>query len=141
MTDIAWILVADSNRARIFVNNYVAEKKIALIQDYSEKDVHKKNSELMITNKGDLGAGHTVESSNPKFQQSNLFANALAKKLEHCRELHSFTKLMVVAPPAFLGLLKEHLSKEIHKVMTTVEKDYTHDIEEKLVKHLSDHLG
>jgi hypothetical protein len=47
MTDSSWILIADASRARIFENNYQAEKKIKLLHDFSEKDVHKKNSDLM----------------------------------------------------------------------------------------------
>jgi protein required for attachment to host cells len=141
MTDVAWILIADANRARIFINNYPTEKKLQLLHDYSEKDVNKKNSDLMVANKNDLGASSSVESSNPQFHHSNLFANALAKKLEHSRGEHLFKTIMIVAPPAFLGLLKEHLSNEMHKIMVTVEKDYTHDNEEHLVKHLADHLN
>jgi protein required for attachment to host cells len=127
MTNVNWILVADADRARIFINNYQTEKKLTLIHDYSEKDVNKKNSDLMVANKDNLGASSHVESSNPKFHHSNLFANALAKKLDHCREEHLFKSVMIVAPPAFLGLLREHLSHEMHKIVETVEKDYTHD--------------
>jgi protein required for attachment to host cells len=141
MADANWILIADANRARIFENNYQAEKKISLLHDFSEKDVHKKNSDLMMTTKNDLGASSGVESSNPKFHHSNVFANALAKKLEHCREEHLFKSIMIVAPPAFLGLLREHFSHEMHKIIETVEKDYTHDNEETLIKHLAEHLS
>jgi protein required for attachment to host cells len=140
MSGASWIVVADSARARIFVNNYAAEKKLALFRDYTDKDIHKTSSDLVTGDQQNFGAGNSVESSNPKFQHSNLFANALAKRLEHFRTDHAFENLMLVAPPAFMGLLKEHLSKELHKSVVTVEKDYTHDNEEKLVKHLADYL-
>jgi protein required for attachment to host cells len=140
MSGISWIIIADSGRARIFVNNFATEKKLTLFRDYTEKDIHKANSDLVLGDKNDFGAGNAIESSNPKFQHSNLFANALAKRLEHFRTDHAFEQLVLVAAPAFLGLLKEHLSKELYKNLVTVEKDYTHDNEEKLLKHLADYL-
>jgi protein required for attachment to host cells len=141
MNEVSWLVVADSEHARIYVNNYAAEKKINLFREYTDKDLHKKTSDLVIGEQGDFSAGTHVESSNPKFLHSNVFANALAKRLEHFRTDHAFQKLLLVAPPAFLGMLKEHLSKEMHKIAVTVEKDYTHDNEEKLLKHLADHLA
>jgi protein required for attachment to host cells len=127
MVDVSWIVVADSDRARIYINNYAAEKKLNLVRDYSEKDLHKKSSDLVPNDQQDFGAGSSVESSNPKYLHHNLFANALAKKLEHFRTDHKFQSLMLVAPPAFLGLLRDHLSKELTKILVTVEKDYTHE--------------
>jgi protein required for attachment to host cells len=140
MSKNSWVVIANSEHARIFVNDSSNEKALHLLEEYSQKDLHKKDSDLIVGEQKEHGADSKVESSDPKYLLSNKFANALAKKLEHSRTDHSFEKLLLVCPPGFLGLMKEHLSKEIHKFLVTLEKDYSHDNVEKLIQHLGDHL-
>lgn len=54
------------------------------------------------------------------------FAQALANKLDKgCRE-RSFDRLVLVAPPHFLGLLKGALDDQVHKRLAlTISKDLT----------------
>lgn len=55
---------------------------------------------------------------------SSVFAKRLADRLDHGRTQGDFDQLMLVAPPAFLGLLRESLNDQTLKLVSqSVDKN------------------
>jgi protein required for attachment to host cells len=48
-----------------------------------------------------------------------VFAKQITEKLEHGRVNHEFNKLILVAPPAFLGALRLALNEQTSKLITS----------------------
>src|SRR5262245_28046076 len=126
-----WILVADASKARIY-SIYKARvfkeqdpKNLQLIGEYTHIESRKKGSELATDKLGEYGSGTFVENKTPKIHEAEQFASELLEHLETGRKEGSFRDLIIVAPPAFMGLLHKHMPHEIHKLVTQkIEKDY-----------------
>lgn len=116
---IAWILVSDAARARVFET---------IGEDTGLVEV------ACYTNPGLRGhpplatSGHTVprsqESVGParhiiephtslRDKETHAFAHMLAVRLLDAHSHHRFERLFLVAPPRFLGILHEHLRQPV----------------------------
>jgi protein required for attachment to host cells len=73
------------------------------------------------------GARHGIGADTaPKEHEQLNFARELARRLEDGRTGNRFDQLVLVAPPAFLGLLRDQLSPPLAKCVTqSVAKDLT----------------
>lgn len=61
---------------------------------------------------------HAMEQSvDPKKQQSIAFAKKLTEALHRACNAGECDKLYVAAPPAFLGMLREHYSKPVQQAL------------------------
>lgn len=66
-------------------------------------------------------------SSSPKDVEKGHFAHTLATMLDRAMRARRFDRWALVAPPHFLGMLKNELTPELQKhLMGTVDKDLTH---------------
>lgn len=143
-----WLLVADASKARIysmqkalFFQDASNLKNLKLISEYSHEESRKKGVELISDKKGEFGAGTFVEASSPKVHEADQFAYELVNSLEAGRKTNSFRDLIIVAPPAFMGLLHKRMSYEMHKLVSkTIEKDYTQHNEKQILEKLLNHL-
>jgi len=64
---------------------------------------------------------------SPHRQQAALFARRIAAELERQRRLNRFDKLVIVAAPAFLGMLREAMPAPLRKLIVgQVHKDFAH---------------
>jgi protein required for attachment to host cells len=129
-----WVLVADNSRARFFA----AEKAASPLKEvndltYPEARLHEgdlvtdKNGRDRSTGSG--GAhGLGIEASH-KQDGAERFALMVCSELESARNRGSFTKLYVVAAPAFLGMLRKHQSPALRQLVAgEVDKNLsTHD--------------
>lgn len=53
------------------------------------------------------------------------FARELAARLERGLNDHAFDRLVIAAPPGFLGLLRKHVSPRVHqRLMLDMRADY-----------------
>lgn len=141
-----WVLIADASKARIFAIHKARifqeqnPHNLELIGEYTHADSRKKKSELVSDKMGEFGSG-TFDASSPKLREAEQFAHELLKFLEIARKEKTFKDLIIVAPPAFMGLLHKHMPHEIHKlVCQKIEKDYTQDSGLKLVENLATHF-
>jgi protein required for attachment to host cells len=127
-----WILVSDASRAVL----YATEKRgddWQVIGSYQHPESRLKNSELTSSEPGHAakskgGARHTVmqPDTTPKEAEFGHFAQQLADVLAAGTKHRSFEGLVLVAPPHFLGLLRQHLSTEGRKrLITSIDQDYT----------------
>lgn len=123
-----YIVVADAARARIFTRDALhlkeqqslvhAEGRMHegdLITDSAGADVHESMSST---------ARSSVEGGTALKHENELFAKEVTQCLYNARVNNSMEKLIIVAPPKFLGLLRDKLDAPTHKlVIHTLSKD------------------
>ena len=75
-----------------------------------------------------LGAGHV--------------GRALADQLQHARVTNQFERLVLVAPPRFLGLLRSSIdSPTTRLIVGSIDKDLATSTEAELAKHLREMIA
>ncbi len=118
-----WILVGDGSHARLFQTAGAAEpwslvRKID--REHSRENTHRSESHE------DPG--------------EHAFARQLVGELETARQNGTFTQLVLVAPPKFLGQLRGELGAPLTAcVLTSVNADYSQMSEAELTKHIDLH--
>lgn len=128
-----WILVADASRARLFST----AGKIAawsLRREFSHPESSAKGREIMSDKAGrvqqrvaDGNRSAAGPPTSPKETEARHFAHELAATLEKEFGRNAYSRLVLVAPPHFLGILRGCLTSPVAKsVVTTVDKDLTH---------------
>ncbi len=128
-----WILVADSSRARIFEMRG-ARGNLREIDDFFNPHGRANNRELRTDGygryygKGEREQAHTAEPHVDAVQQeTELFAKTLDQYIDKARGEHRYDQLHLIAPPKFLGLIRENLSKEAQKlVVEEIPKEVSH---------------
>jgi len=106
-----WVVVADTSRARIFS----AEKSVSPlveIQDLTHPEARMHDNQLASDEPGrsrnTVSGSHAyTEETDPKRDAAARFASKVCETLEEGRVAGRFSKLYVVAPPTFLGLLRK----------------------------------
>jgi protein required for attachment to host cells len=142
-----WILVADASRARLFaigskVNHW------SLRKEFAHPASAAKVSEILTDKAGRVqqrmatGKRSAVETpTSPKETEAKRFAHELAAELVREHGRNSYSRLVLVAAPQFLGLLRACISAPVMKcVVATVHKDLTHVPERELPERLRDEI-
>jgi protein required for attachment to host cells len=97
-----WVLVAESSRAKLYkVNGRLAP--LTEIEAMVNPASRMREAELVSDDAG---------SDSAHERESLQFAKRLANRLDSGRTSGDFNRLVLVAPPQFLGHLRNHLSKE-----------------------------
>ncbi len=140
-----WILVADRAGARLFEQR--GPGKLTLLQDLPHPEGRLKNQDIDADKHGrsfdSMGQGRHAMSTEqaPTDHVAQRFAKELVQTLDHGRTQNAFSRLVLVAEPAFLGMLRAALPDPLaSKVSTTVNKNLTQVNERDLPGHLSDVL-
>ncbi len=141
-----WVVVADSAKARILM----AEKpgmELSEIEVLNHPEGRLHEQELTTDLPGrtfdSVGEGrHTMSSSvDPKKQEMIKFARQVTDHLEVGRATGRFEKLYLIAAPAFLGHLREHLSASLQRiVMGSLDKNLVAQDETMVRAQLPDYL-
>ena len=127
-----WILVSDASSSVL----YATEKRgddWRVINSYQHPESRLKSSELTPSEPGHAAKSkgsprHTVMQpvTTPKEAEFEHFAQQLADMLNAGTNQRSFDGLVLVAPPHFLGLLRNRLADEVERrLLKVVHKDYT----------------
>ncbi|MFQ5508175.1 MAG: host attachment protein [Leptospirillia bacterium] len=138
---VTWILVADSSRARIFAKNGRAEltEEAGLI--HPESRLHEQELTSDLPGRGSSGMGgerHGVASQVlPKRHEAITFSKQVTHTLEAARTEGRFSRLMVVAPPAFLGMLRDAFS---HPLSAMVSHEVNKNLVQMRPRELREHL-
>lgn len=117
-----WILVADSSAARIFATD-VPEGPLSEVEAFAHPEGRMPERELTSDLPGrafdSAGQGrHIMESEvGPRQQAVVDFSILLAKRLERARVQREVERLVLVAPPDFLGLLRKALGTEVRRLV------------------------
>lgn len=130
------ILVADSSRARLFTTDMLT-LPIEEVETLAHPEGRMHEQEMTSDLPGkDSGHGFQ-DQTEPKEQQQLDFAKRIARHLDDAHKKNKFKYLLVVAAPAFLGLLRSQFSDQITKaVCFELDKNLTtHSIDD-IQKHL-----
>jgi protein required for attachment to host cells len=116
-------LVAESSRAKFYtVENRRAPFMEVDAMVHPESRAHEGDlvSDRNGSDGGTMGQGrHVIDNKHTaKDNEAMIFARDLASRLESGRNKGEFGRLVLVAPPAFLGVLRENLSKEVLGMVT-----------------------
>jgi protein required for attachment to host cells len=121
------VIVANNARARIFAShdvlNHLEEQ-----EGFVHAEAHLSNRDLVSDAAGksrDPRGSYDPETSATQIESDN-FARLLARRLKEMHNSRHFDQLILIAPPAFLGLLRGHLAKPLDKLVErTIHKDLT----------------
>ena len=135
-----WFVVGDSARARIFV------QETSVGSAPVDRTIHGRVLETLehpeargtvrdsVTDRAgrvrQIGSPGKVAAlaapTDPKDVVATAFARVLAKRIEKGRVDHEFDRVVLVAPPRFLGILGKVLGTETEKcVVDRIDKDLT----------------
>ena len=131
-----WILVADNDGARFYEGDAQLDE-LTLVEEV--KQGHGKSLP---------GAGHGASEAHhdPHLVREERFARSVALFVNEASDSHRFERLVVVAPPHFLGDLRGEFSNDVtQRVVASIHHDWTHlsrrDLATSVKKHLSDVAG
>jgi len=136
-----WIVAADSSKARIF--KAVPGKKLEELETLthpegrmSERDMASDRPGLTMERGGERRHG-LEPSTDPKRQEAINFSRIVAGSLDKARSLQKFQELIIVAAPAFLGMLREQLSKQVEQaIVREISKNISALSPEDIQEHL-----
>lgn len=143
MQATTWVVAADGSRARVF-EIVEPERHLREIESFDHPRGRAHNRDLKSDAQGryfSQGGGPRGHSATrqitPVQHEIELFAKALARRLDKALSQRRYDELFLIAPPEFLGLLRENLGKETRKATAEeINKDLsrleTRDIERHL---------
>ncbi len=133
-----WILVADSAQARLF-SRRAERAELDEQQDWVHPESRLHGRELERDRPGRVfasqgpGRSDTRDSETPHRKEAERFAGELAEALDRARTENRFERLILVAEPRFLGLLRDHLSSETaDHVARSLDLDLTRESAERI---------
>ena len=139
---ITWILVANASLAKLYAN-LGPNKGLTLVKELIHPESRQKNGELVSDRSGAMGAvgsggGSMQPQTLPKQHEAKVFAQEIAQALYQGRTSNAFKRAILVAPPAFMGLLNAVIDGPTAQLITDrFEKDHTKTPE----NELGDRLG
>ncbi len=141
-----WVVVANSSRARILMaeNSGMGLSEIETLE-HPEGRLHEQELTSDFPGKafdsGGQGRHAMGTPVDPKKQEAIKFAKVVADHLEAGRTTGSFSKLYVIAAPAFLGQLRNQLSASLEQtVQGTIDKNLVAEDEKTIRAQLPDYL-
>lgn len=145
--DSTWILVSDASRARVFATNGKG-RPWTLVRELAHPESRLKGMEIMADKPGRVqqrvGAKNRPgmePPTPPKEVEAEHFAEQLAHVLADGHGRNAYSRVILVAPPHFLGLLRQAVNGQVSKcVSASLDKDLTdlkeHELPERLAELL-----
>ena len=138
-----WIVVADSSRGRIYVQdtpNGDLQEAEDLIHPSSRLHGGDLVSDRPGSDRGAVGQGrHVIDArTEAKEHEAETFAKEIAEHLKTARVEGRYQHLVLMAPPAFLGMLRENLdNKVLDLVVRQVDKNLVMHTAKDIRHHLA----
>lgn len=122
----AWMLVADSRKARIFEHGRARgefHEVTDLVHPIEEKRLHGDAQRGMFS--GMKGERHGMEPPrSPADNAMHAFAAEVAEFLRREYNAHHFSEITLAAPPDFLGALRAEIGDDLKKaVVHSIDKN------------------
>ena len=130
MADALWILVANASRARLFSTDDRAEQW-DLREEFHHEESRQRSVDLLNQednpNAGTLNKPLAENEPNGRQHlEHERFARQLAERLERGLNERAYERLVIAAPPSFLGHLRKVVSKRVHQhLMMDLRADYS----------------
>lgn len=145
--DTTWVVVADHQRARLFEAEYphaTLREFDDLVHPESRQPPRELGQDEPGTTHDRYGQGvHAMGTHHsPREQEAIRFAHELAERLRKAHSANQFDRLVVVAEPDFLGLLRSAMSENLQAAVTQeIHKELTHIAKpEDIRRHLPERL-
>lgn len=143
MNSSTWVLVADSSRGRLF-SVPAKDAQWVLVKEYVHPASRLTDGGLTTDQAGRThgfgvtGARSAMESkTSPKEVEFQQFAHELGQVLHDGHGQQAYSRLVLVAPPHFLGLLRKTINPTVSKLIgATIDRDYMHLSDADMHKHL-----
>ena len=141
-----WILVAHESGARFFENQGPG-KGLTLIEEIEHAAGRQRDGELTSDrpgrsfrkNSGDPRRASMSQAEGPHDRLVAGFARELAARLQRARTQNQLQRVVLVAPPRFLGLLRSSLDGPTAQlVVGSLAKDLASSKEPELIDHLGE---
>jgi protein required for attachment to host cells len=116
-----WILVADSSHAKVFTTE-LPETPWSLVREFDNPDGRKTSHEIDPSSPPgrmqvarSLGAQRSAMEPHrtPKEAAADRFAHELSAFVQSARNKSEFDRIVLVAPPHFLGVLRELMATHL----------------------------
>ena len=121
LMDQTWILIGDGSHARLFQATSDAARPWLMLRTIDREHSREK----------------TNRSDSHEDRGEHDFARHLVGELEAGRQSGMFARLVLVAPPTFLGQLRAELKSPLAScVVKTLDKDYTQMPDSELHTHI-----
>jgi protein required for attachment to host cells len=137
-----WVLVADAQRARILARPAPDEAWIECPEEglaIPNPRSHALGGDRAGRGQDHVGGNRQRSEAWRELQEAakEEFARTLAGRLEQAAAQHRFGRLLVIAPPRFLGRLREALGHRTRDLLRgTIDKDLIHSPVREIVAHL-----
>ena len=141
-----WILIAHDAGARVFENRGPG-KGLKLLEEVDHPAGRERDQDFDADRPGrafprNVGGSRRSAMSrteSPHERAVSDFARELASKLQHARTGNLYERLVLVAPPRFLGMLRSSLDAPTSQlVVGSLDKDLAASDEKELAKHLGE---
>jgi protein required for attachment to host cells len=137
-----WVLITDAARARLFqIDGRDGMAEVACLSNPERRTVtHDRDLNDRLPRTIESGSAHrsAIEPHTTLREKSERqFARAVAERLEHDAERQQYEHLILVAPPRFLGVLREHLPEALHR---RVVGEIRHDLVSASTQELKERL-
>jgi protein required for attachment to host cells len=140
------VVVADQSEARFYDLGMPREPLVAAgtIQD---ANAHLHDRDFNSDRPGRVAprtGGGTIRSAidgdrSPRDHEADLFARHVTRQLERAHRRGSFDKLVLMAPPAFLGMLRAALPKSLRGIVAEeIDKALVHEPVDVLRRYLTE---
>lgn len=146
---LTWILIADSARARLFQYDGFGAP-LALLKEWKHPGAHPTShgsspeaAEHAAPSHGGPHPGHSSRTGmerdmSPKRAEHEHFAQQLQQELRLGLDQGAYGRLILVANPEFLGILRQTAPAQVLKhLVASVDKDYTMMPVKELEHHLA----
>lgn len=142
-----WVAVADENRGRIFAvtkPNGPLQECQTLVHPESklaEQDL-KNDSPGRKRSHGNRAPHGLIELGQARHKHARQFAKELASELESALQANKFHRLILIAAPRFLGLLRKQASSDLAKhICFELDKDLSKLRADEIRNHLPDRFS
>jgi protein required for attachment to host cells len=114
-----WIVAADASRARIL--QVTGRDRLSEIDDLVNPKGRLDDRELTTDAhprfRGTQGPARDREQTGAAEHEAELFSKRIGSYLDKARVEHRYERLLVLAPPRFLGLMRKNMGKEVEKLV------------------------
>ncbi len=138
-----WIVVCDASHCRFFLKRQASHEWVKF-EEFENTVGREKGIDIVSDRPGrrfDVGPHQRSAvggQTEPRANEELRFAHSISKMLIDAYNQNAFERLILVAPPQFLGMLRNELRGPIEKaIYGTLDKDYTHVGDRELVDRVA----
>jgi len=134
-----WVVVADASRARLFEKN--ALSPLTELQTFIHVQSRQSNADTTDEHGRVFENGrprHYIEpKTSPQQQEEQEFAHELGRFLDGAEAEHRFDHLVLIAPPEFLGELRDSIETRTQRhIAGTLNKNLTLEPPKRIARYL-----